>query len=65
MIGFRIPAAAVMIGDVVTFLAYYLRGELSSRFVAKVALTLLISGGVFWYYLGSLREARQGVTDAR
>lgn len=58
-------AAAVMIGDVVTFLAYYLRGELSSRFAAKVAVTLLISGGVFWYYLSSLREARQGVTDAR
>jgi len=54
-----------MIGDIVTFLAYYLRGELSSRFAAKVAATLLISGGVFWYYLSSLREARRGVTDAR
>ena len=61
-------AAAVTIGDVATFLAYYLRGELSSRFAAKVAVvavTLLISGGVFWYYLSSLREARRGVTDAR
>lgn len=57
-------AASIMIGDVVTFLAYYLRGELTSRFVAKVAVTLLISGGVFWYYLGSLREARKGATDA-
>lgn len=57
-------AASVMIGDVVTFLAYYLRGDLSSRFVAKVALTLVISAGVFWYYLGSLREARKGASDA-
>jgi hypothetical protein len=57
-------AAAVMIGDVVTFLAYYLRGDLSSRFVAKVAVTLVISAGVFWYYLGSLREARKGASDA-
>ena len=58
-------AAGVMIGDVVTFLASYLRGELTSRFIAKVAVTLLISGGVFWYYLGSLRDARKGATDAR
>src|ERR1700739_2405863 len=58
-------AAGVMIGDVVTFLAYYLRGEITSRFIAKVAVTLLISGGVFWYYLWSLREARQGASDAR
>lgn len=58
-------AAGVMIGDVVTFLAYYLRGELTSRFLAKVAVTLLISGGVFWYYLGSLRDARRGAADAR
>ena len=57
-------AASVMIGDVVTFLAYYLRGDLSSRFVAKVAVTLLISSGVFWYYLGSLQERRKGASDA-
>jgi hypothetical protein len=58
-------AAGVIIGDVVTFLAFYLRGELTSRFIAKVAVTLLISGGVFWYYLGSLRDARKGAADAR
>lgn len=57
-------AAGVMVGDVVTFLAFYLRGELTSRFVAKVAVTLLISGGVFWYYLGSLRDARKEGVDA-
>jgi hypothetical protein len=58
-------AAGVLIGDVVTFLAFYLRGELTSRFVAKVAVTLLLSGGVFWYYLGSLRDSRKGTIDAR
>lgn len=51
-------AAGVMIGDVIAFLAYFLHGDLTSRFVGKVAVTLLISTGVFWYYLGSLREAR-------
>lgn len=58
-------AAGIMIGDLVTFLAFDLRGELTSRFVAKAAVTLLISGGVFWYYLGSLQEARKGATHAR
>jgi len=57
-------AAGVIIGDVVTFLAFYLRGELHSRFITKVAVVLLISGGVFWYYLGSLQDTRKGAKDA-
>ena len=57
-------AAAVIIGDVITFLAYYLRGEVTARFMCKVAVTLAISGGVFWYYLGSLREARKVTAHA-
>jgi hypothetical protein len=48
-------AAAVMIGDLVTVLEYFLRGELTSRFIAKAATVIVISGGVFWYYLGELR----------
>jgi Domain of unknown function (DUF5671) len=57
-------AAGIMIGDVVTFLAYFLRGDLTSRFAAKVAVTLIISAGVFWYYLGSLRDSRSGAKHA-
>ena len=57
-------AAGVMIGDIVTFLAFYLRGEFTARFVAKVAVTLAISGGVFWYYLGSLRDTRKVAGNA-
>jgi hypothetical protein len=47
-------AAVVVVGDLITFLTYFLRGELSARFVSKVATVLVISGGVFWYYMGSL-----------
>ncbi len=44
-------ASATVIGDLVTFLSYFLRGELSIRFVLKVLTVLGIAGGVFWYYL--------------
>jgi hypothetical protein len=50
--------AGTMIGDVVTFLAYFLRGDLDTRFVLKVVTVLVIAGGVFAYYLDSLRRDR-------
>lgn len=50
-------AAGVVVGDLITFLTYFLRGELTARFVAKVFTVLVIAGGVFWYYFGSLRKA--------
>jgi hypothetical protein len=57
-------AAGVVVGDSITFLTYLLRGELTSRFVAKVATVLVMSGGVFWYYLGSLQK-RSRPTEGR
>lgn len=48
-------AAGAVIGDLVTFLAYFLRGELTVRFVLKVLAVLALAGGVFWYYLLTLR----------
>ena len=44
-------AAATAIGDVVTFLSYFLRGELTARFSLKVLVVFIIASGVFWYYL--------------
>jgi hypothetical protein len=52
-------AAGVVVGDIITFLTFLLRGELTSRFIAKTSIVLLIAGGIFWYYLGSLQEARE------
>jgi hypothetical protein len=43
-------AASVFIGDLITALTYLLRGEITSRFLAKVLVVLLVSGGVFFYY---------------
>jgi len=58
-------AAAVVIGDLITFLTFFLRGELTGRFVAKVLTVLLIAGGVFWYYFGSLRRSESSGAPAR
>ena|SRR5271168_4361881 len=49
-------AAGVVVGDLITFLTFFLRGELTARFVAKVAVVLVIAAGVFWYYMGSLQK---------
>lgn len=49
-------AAAVVLGDLITFLTYFLEGELKARFVAKVVVVLIIAGGVFWYYIGAMQK---------
>ncbi len=50
-------AAGVGVSDVITFLTYFLRGELTARLVAKDAVVFVIAGGVFWYYMGSLQKS--------
>jgi hypothetical protein len=57
-------AAGVVVGDLITFLTYFLRGELTGQFAAKVADVLVIAGAVFWYYLGSMRKRAPDSTHA-
>ena len=52
-----VVAAGFFMGDLITALAYLLRGELTSRFLAKSLVVLALSGGVFFYYFGGLRKA--------
>jgi hypothetical protein len=47
--------AAIMVGDLICFLNYFLEGEITARFVLKAAVVMLIAGAVFTYYLSSLR----------
>jgi hypothetical protein len=54
-------AASVFMGDLITALAYLLRGELTSRFLAKSFVVLALSSGVFWYYFGGLRRIESPV----
>lgn len=53
--------AGILIGDLVTFLSFLLRGELTVRFVLKVLAVLVIAGGVFWYYVNFLRNGAVGI----
>jgi uncharacterized protein DUF5671 len=55
-------AAGVVIGDLVTVLEFFLRGEFTSRFLSKAATVIVISGAVLWYYLGELKRP---VSDTR
>jgi len=49
-------AAAIVIGDLVTFLAYFLRGDLTVHFALQVLILLVLAGGVLSYYLTTLRD---------
>jgi cell division protein FtsB len=49
-------AASIFMGDLITALAFLLRGEITSRFLAKSLVVLTLSGGVFYYYFGGLSK---------
>jgi Domain of unknown function (DUF5671) len=55
-------AACVFMGDLIAVLTHLLRGELTSRFLAKSFVVLALSGGVFFYYFSGLR--RTDITQA-
>src|SRR5271157_15033 len=48
--------AGIVICDLITFLAYFLRGGLSVHFVLKALTLIAIAGSIFWYYLGFLKR---------
>jgi hypothetical protein len=58
-------AACVFIGDLIAALTYFLRGEMTSRFLAKAFVVLAISGGVFFYYYGGLRRSEKSVAGGK
>ena len=47
--------AGTLVGDAVWFLTTFLTGDITARFVLKTVLLLLIAGGIFWYYLRTVR----------
>jgi Domain of unknown function (DUF5671) len=58
-------AAIGVVSDLVCFTNYFLKGEITLRFVLKCVTVLAICGSIFWYYLGFLRgRVRSGVFAA-
>jgi hypothetical protein len=54
-------AGIVLAGDLVTLLYYFLDGrELTTGFILKVLSVLVVTGGIFGYYLDDLRERLTG-----
>jgi hypothetical protein len=58
-------AAGVFIGDLIAALTYFLRGEITSRFLAKAFVVLALSGGVFFYYFGGLRRSEESRAQSK
>ncbi|HSU31088.1 MAG TPA: DUF5671 domain-containing protein [Bryobacteraceae bacterium] len=50
--------ASAMICDLISFFAYFLTGELTSRFLLKTLTVMVICGSIFFYYLSSLHWSR-------
>lgn len=57
-------AALIIIGDLVTVINNFLRGELTTRFVLKALTMFFISGSVFYYYLAQLRDKKVKLVSA-
>ncbi len=49
-------AALIIIGDLVTLIYNLLGGELTTRFLLKVAAVFFVSASVFFYYFSDLRK---------
>lgn len=59
-----VVAACVFIGDLIAALTYFLRGEITSRFLAKAFVVLVISGGIFFYYFWGLRRSEDSKSNS-
>ena len=60
-----VVAAGVFMGDLITALTTLLRGEITSRFLAKAFVVLVISGGVFFYYFAGVRKSGESAARGR
>ncbi|MDO8598805.1 MAG: DUF5671 domain-containing protein [bacterium] len=53
-------AAVVAIGDLITVIHEFLQGELTTRFLLKALVVLVIAGAVFWYERWEFRRESGG-----
>lgn len=57
--------AVTLLGDAVAFLSEFLRGDLTVRFALKALVLFVVAGGIFWYYLGTVRPEARGASRDR
>jgi hypothetical protein len=50
-----VAAALVLLADGIWFVSDFITGELTLSFLLKSLVLVVLTGGVFWYYLGSIR----------
>jgi hypothetical protein len=48
-------AGATVVGDLITLINYFLGGDLTTRFILKVVVVLLVAGAIFLHFLSDLR----------
>lgn len=48
-------AGAAVVGDLITLINFFLGGDLTTRFVLKVIVLLVVAGAVFFHFLADLR----------
>lgn len=48
-------AGAAVVGDLIALINYFLGGDLTTRFVLKVIVLLVVAGAVFFHFLADLR----------
>ncbi|MBI4093428.1 hypothetical protein HY417_00535 [Candidatus Kaiserbacteria bacterium] len=48
-------AGAAVVGDLITLINYFLGGDLTTRFILKVLVLLVVAGAVFFHFLADLR----------
>ncbi|MBI4132122.1 MAG: hypothetical protein HY474_00650 [Candidatus Sungbacteria bacterium] len=58
-------AAAVIIGDLVVLVYNFLNGDLTTRFILKIAAVFFIATVIFAYYLWYLRRETMATADPR
>lgn len=58
-------AAAVIIGDLVALVYNFLGGDLSARFILKIAAVFFIAAAIFSYYLWNLKQEVMASRDPR
>lgn len=57
--------AALFAGDLIALINTYLNGEISTRFILKVVLILIVAGALFKYYFFSLNDTKKWARIAK